>query len=579
MPTAPRYGGPRSLGSVGRQSINVGGAFDTGRGLQQLGRGVSAIGSAVNDREVAAETEEAKRQKSANQNRTAMQKIEDDNYKFAFDKQRQSRAQEQKKQKGLNAVNGVAAFDSTIDDDINTVLKNVTDPTKRAKLEVEMRQSDLSRRNGVFTHENSERTSAMNTHADSLDKSLRDKMKLSASTLMSGDGNVNGWMLQFQQDQMSLGEYLVDGLGQESAVANSTVMEATVAGTTAAVDALIQGLDQSEAIEEDYEAVKDVIEQLEAIGSGAGGDVKAGQFDTDQMLKDLDKRKALTEARIEEAIVASNDAIVGEYTNSVAELSSDVERARELENFLADNKGADPAVIKRARNVTESFDVVTPVDTHNQMIDEVMLLEAPEDYEPVLRAKLESGEIGYTSYNRMSKFIDKSIDRKKKSAWADISLRLNQIKGGIIDTGAGEGDIERSRSFFRGDITLKDDFIKGWNQLQDLMEDSNVTATELNEIATQVFFKPESFMQMKDVEESLLWATSAFRQAAIISGTQSLTEKDIESDRVKRGNVTGRPTSDTGAELDEGDTLGPKKAKKVTPSSLPSVSTLRLSGL
>lgn len=526
MPRAPevRTSLP-SEGSVGRLRINApveafgGGA--AAQGLADVGRGLQSVGQGVQDIQAARERkqqEELKRQQELAKAQAARQKklneLRNDRLLLTYN---QKAIDLQGKVKSTQTSGtGITKQEIYLRESSklrNEILKDADLlPYEKEEMLIKMEEKDLSRVKTLIESQASEdeqyRQDTRKAQKGNIITSMRD-----SHADLTKD-NVLDW---FQNQNPSSNEYaqglLSDGVPRESA--GDEVNATRAQGFKEAIREKMAGLSNSTTPTGDGENIAAILDQ-----------VPPSIMDREEKdeFKGLIERKA--KARVKEledqAIKARNEQL-DVFASDLENMDNDWDKEQELADFTANNPDlqAEATTIFNAR--TKRMTLAEKVE----LTEELQATKDPEAFQNSLMGRLKKGEISIGAYNEYKAKSQKSMDRRKKSSWNRIIARQKDILEGRVDIGAGTGEIRASRGMFNKDIKLKQEMLDAWDNLEELAFDPNVTWRELEEVADNVFFKPEAKMLSMDMEERMEWARATLLERAVEPGTQT-GESDID---------------------------------------------------
>lgn len=498
-------------GSVGRMNIDAPvEAFGGGnRGLASLGQGLQSIGAGMQRIGEKQKNIELDKKESAAKEAAARAKIlsdaADKRLLAAYDMQRQDDSAQLKQLMGVNGGAVVGNYDGMTEKRIEQALKDVTDPVRREQLMTKMIESDVARRNTLYTHQNEQiLRAAKDDHAYSKE-SLKSKMANNFESLASFGDNVAEWGRQFSKDVLEAsasGEALGDD-------AKTTFKEIMDDGSRRTINNLIKGIAASELPDGEAKRVENIINQFTNLEDGERAD----------FIEKANKRAEITIKQIEDRAVKLKQETMSNFADTIANIDNDNDREDVFQQFIAEN----PGLTAEAKTTMNGMKKPTPFAVEQEWTDRLMNERDLDKYKTELRNAFAEGKVGIDVYKGLVDKIPARIEARKKTVFNGITSRLEKIKAGLDETMKKlPGDV----GMFSKDVAITDKLIEDWRNLREMTLDPNVTPQEIDQIAEQVFFKPEAFVASKNAEARLVWAGFKFAEAAEESGTQQLRKKD-----------------------------------------------------
>ena len=529
MAKVPRLNTQQSvpqMQSVGRQRINVpveafgGGA--AARGLASAGAGVANLGKGIQDVGDRQEAELAAKEAAAAKKASDLQKIADDNYLLDYETQQQNRTAQIKSKQGVNATSALNEYDGGSKALQDKILEKYPPGPARDALLLKMKQSDLSRRNSMATHQNTEMKKAKRENTVTSGNKLQSKMSKSSDTLRNME-TVKEWASQFNSDtQNYINNLANEGVPLEKI--KERVAERRKQGAIEASKNMIGDIgNQTEnAPEIETEIVKKKLEQLIP---------DLGADKVRQLQKDADSELKYIQGKAKEEKQKLDNAELGLYTKELVDPDiSDIDRQKKRDNFL-DRR---PDLASSINSIFNATKKVTTLTTEVALDKELQETENTEKFKASLMDKLKNDEISAKTYEEKIKEADTKLEARKKSVWNEGILRMDRIIKGQFapdseQAKVGKGELKGTTGFFGiSDVKLKKETIAKWKNLKEMAFDPNVTYRELQEIQDAVFFEPEAKMQAREIEERLYEGEMMLRRASLRPGTQDLKQSNID---------------------------------------------------
>ena len=529
MAKVPRLNTQQSvpqMQSVGRQRVNVpveafgGGA--AARGLASAGAGVANLGKGIQDVGDRQEAELAAKEAAAAKKASDLQKIADDNYLLDYETQQQNRTAQIKSKQGVNATSALNEYDGGSKALQDKILEKYPPGPARDALLLKMKQSDLSRRNSMATHQNTEMKKAKRENTVTSGNKLQSKMSQSADTLRNME-TVKEWASQFNSDtQNYINNLANEGVPLEKI--KERVAERRKQGAIEASKNMIGDIgNQTEnAPEIETEIVKKKLEQLIP---------DLGADKVRQLQKDADSELKYIQGKAKEEKQKLDNAELGLYTKELVDPDiSDIDRQKKRDNFL-DRR---PDLASSINSIFNATKKVTTLTTEVALDKELQETENTEKFKASLMDKLKNDEISAKTYEEKIKEADTKMEVRKKSVWNEGILRMDRIIKGQFapdseQAKVGKGELKGTTGFFGiSDVKLKKETIDKWKNLKEMAFDPNVTYRELQEIQDAVFFEPEAKMQAKEIEERLYEGEMMLRRASLRPGTQDLKQSNVD---------------------------------------------------